>query len=1217
MAEEIEKLSVSLALESGSFSKQMSAINKEIKNTERDFKSAGKGVDGFEKSFSGLDAKIKATSKQIDLYNNKLDKQKEQYDKLSQTVDKQKSKLEEIESELGKGSKQWKQQAELVQKNSEKLNRLGSDINATQGDLDRLGNELNESVRAFEELGNKTKTIDEKLADVGRQSNLAESEFNRLGSELQSTGSYFEKLGNDMNRLSSEINSNEAKLSAYEEEIRSLGTTLDRNRQDHQQLAQEINQIENELSEASGAYGENSQEAQQLSQRLLRLRDDYNSLETEIEENSNALDEYQTDVNNTRTDINNLRRDLSQMPFDRIGNDLVNSGQKIKGVGQNLTSNLTVPLLGAGTAIGIMSYNFDQGLAKVGSLVGKSGEEMKEYEDEVKTVCKNLGIGTEEMTESWYGAVSAGVEFGESIEFVESAGKLAVAGFTDSSAAVDILTTSLNIYGKEAGTADEIANKLLFTQNKGKTTVDELGSAMGQSLSIGGQYGVTFDNIATAFAKATLAGNTTADAGTQIKSMLSELGDSGSKVAKVIEEETGKSFKTLMEEGTSLSDALEIVKEGAEKSGVGIGEMFSSSEAGLGAMALLSEEGINFNDTLKEMGGELDLVDESFKNLKDSAGAQLLDSINNLKLSVIKMGDALAPVIEWLSEKIVELADWFSSLDEEGQKNLVTMAGLAMAIGPVLSVIGTLMMIGGNATIMLGNLGSIMGGLSSFALPAIALAFAGLAIAIGDNSDMLLMLQDKFGGFGTVVGGICEYMSGIWDITFKNLFEIAKLGMDLIAAVIDGPGGATMEDAWKNYNSRVDVLNQEAADKLALTTTKGLSQMRNASDEQLEGTVSSMDTILNSIPSIVDGNYNAAGVALGNQLANMDSSQIAILQGMNDTTRQIFGDIKEGMSVTEATEIVKENLSNMAKNGQINAETMEKDVTKALETMKSNMDTKTKEATVAVDKNTKEAATKADTNTKVIKDKANKNTQDAKSSMDTNTKAGADAVAKNMGKASQSADTELSKVSESAKSNMDASAKTMKESATDMSTVVETSFSDMNTNTTQHSESMAKNAKFHADNMEASVKLSTKTMADAAIADWERVRSTYNKSISGTITVTTVNRTVNETVTKSGGNQGQSTDYRNIDVVDPSRYQFDAGYYSQDSKLSKSIISINRDNNSSSLDKKLDKLIDVLSNSKTIKQENNISITSQEPLSPSQVARKTRKELELLGRRIG
>ena len=60
-SEEIASLSVSLSLDSGNFTKSMSAINKEIKALDRDFKNSSKGIDGFENSFEGISKKIDIT----------------------------------------------------------------------------------------------------------------------------------------------------------------------------------------------------------------------------------------------------------------------------------------------------------------------------------------------------------------------------------------------------------------------------------------------------------------------------------------------------------------------------------------------------------------------------------------------------------------------------------------------------------------------------------------------------------------------------------------------------------------------------------------------------------------------------------------------------------------------------------------------------------------------------------------------------------------------------------------------------------------------------------------------------------------------------------------------------------------------------------------------------------------------------------------------------
>ena len=52
------------------------------------------------------------------------------------------------------------------------------------------------------------------------------------------------------------------------------------------------------------------------------------------------------------------------------------------------------------------------------------------------------------------------------------------------------------------------------------------------------------------------------------------------------------------------------------------------------------------------------------------------------------------------------------------------------------------------------------------------------------------------------------------------------------------------------------------------------------------------------------------------------------------------------------------------------------------------------------------------------------------------------------------------------------------------------------------------------------------------------------------------------------------------------------------------------------LEKSINNLMYIIKNQKSIEQNNNITINAKEPLSPSQLAKRTRKELETLGRRI-
>lgn len=1132
----VSQLSIQLAMESGNFQKAITNANKSLRNLDKEFKSATKGIDSIENSFVGLGSKMDTLNKKIEVNSQKLNAQKQAYSKLEDTLEKQKSKLNEIENTLGKNSDAWNKQSDLVTKNSAKLATLGTDINKTESELSQLTSELKQSENAFKELENKTETLDNKLDKISQSANLAESEFNRLGSELAQSGGYFAKLGNEMDKLSSQVDSGKSKINAYEQEISKIGSVLDKAKAEHNELGQAINKCEQELDQAKSSYGENSSEVLQLKAKLLQLKDSYNQVETEIEQNENALNGYQTELNNTVADVNRLSNELRTMPFDKVGNDMKSVGQSVKGMGYDLMP-LTTGIVGAGTAGVKMSIDFEKSFAKVSTLLDEGSVDFGKYKDGIVNSSREMGVSVGEFSEAVYQSISAGVDQADAIKFTSDAVKLAKGGFTETATAVDLMTTIMNSYGEKAGSVEQIMDSLINTQNTGKTTVDELASSMGKIIPIANGAGVGFNDLNGAMATLTAGGISTAESTTYLKSMINELAKSGTKVSDILKDKTGKSFQELMESGVPLGDTLRTLKKHADDNGLAFNDLFGSSEAATAAMALMEDGGVTLDQKIKDIVGTTGSANEAFGKMEDTTGSKLFKSFNNLKTSIMEMGDVLAPVVESLSEGISKVANWFSSLDENAQKNVVTFGIVVAAIAPLMIVLGNLIVVGGNIVTIFGGISAATGGaggaiaaLSSVAIPVLLGALALVAVAIGDSSNMLLMLQEKFGGLGTVIGGVCEFMSGIWDLTFKSLISVAELGMDVIAAMIDGPGGATVKDAWQRYNDRTVALHEEAADKLTLTTTRGLSQMRHATDEQLNGCITTMDSILSQVPAIVDGNYKQASSTVATQLSTMDSTQISTLQAMNDTTRMMFQSIKEGMNVDEATTQVMNNLKLMQANGKLNTETLEKDVSSAMETMKKNMDNKTKEGSKAVDKNTKEAKDKGSKNTKELAKDVDKNTKDAKSNADKNTKDAANSVKNNTDKMAKDAKTNTSKVATDTDTDFKKANKSIQQESTNMYNGAKQSFtklaeiakqsgSDMYNGVSKSAQKMASSAKTSASDMYRGVTTSTRQMANQAIADWNRVRSAYSSPIRGVINVTKtqtqINKTVNETVTRA------------------------------------------------------------------------------------------------------
>lgn len=108
---------------------------------------------------------------------------------------------------------------------------------------------------------------------------------------------------------------------------------------------------------------------------------------------------------------------------------------------------------------------------KVSTLVDGSKEKVAKVGQDIKRISNETGQDISGMMESAYQALSAGVKVENLNEFLETSSKLATAGFTDSASAVKLMSQIMNNYGDSAGSAEEIASKLIKTQDLGVTTV--------------------------------------------------------------------------------------------------------------------------------------------------------------------------------------------------------------------------------------------------------------------------------------------------------------------------------------------------------------------------------------------------------------------------------------------------------------------------------------------------------------------------------------------------------------------------------------------------------------------------------------------------------------------------------------------------------------------------------------------------------------------------
>ncbi|RKJ82845.1 phage tail tape measure protein [Acutalibacter muris] len=419
------------------------------------------------------------------------------------------------------------------------------------------------------------------------------------------------------------------------------------------------------LSRAADGAERAGRAASDAADRIESTQDQLDRLGEEADDAADRIDRLNGEVDDAGDHLDDLRDHLDEAgdDLDDFGDDADDAGNDSERFGERASNALqTVSniLASAGIIKGVQELAgaffeasdaaaaFETATMKVSTIADTNAVSLDTLANGVMDMSLDTGQAVGDLSEALYSALSASVDTANSVQFTATATKLATGGFTSSATSVDVLTTALNAYGLEADKAGSISDMLITTQNLGKTTVDELAASVGKVIPLASAYGVEMDNLSAAYAELTKGGIATAEAGTYLKGMLRELGDSGSTVSKTLIEETGYSFAQLMQQGYSLGDVLDVLGETVGGDAGAFNELWSSAEAGLGALSLYNAGAAQFNTTLDAMQNSLGATEAAYATMTNTTAHSKEEMQNAAANLQIVIGQNLNPAIEKL-----------------------------------------------------------------------------------------------------------------------------------------------------------------------------------------------------------------------------------------------------------------------------------------------------------------------------------------------------------------------------------------------------------------------------------------------------------------------------------------------------------------------------------------------------------------------------------------
>jgi TP901 family phage tail tape measure protein len=310
---------------------------------------------------------------------------------------------------------------------------------------------------------------------------------------------------------------------------------------------------------------------------------------------------------------------------------------------------------------------FEKGQANVQTLLERTDSTL---EGKSIKLMKTYGLQVGDLNKSLFDAVSAGVDASKSVEFLDTATRLAIGGVTDLNIAVDGITTIINSYGKSVEESEQIAAAFFSAQKFGKTTVGELASEIGNVAPIAAQVDVTYQELLTTYASLTKQGIKTQQSTTAIRSILTALIKPSVEAKKAFNElgiETGAA--AIKQNG--LYKTLVQVSEAAEKDADVLSELIPSVEALTGIGALGTRQ-------LKEYSEMLQTVNEDYGEGSSLARAYTMQSETldktmgrisaAFRARKIEMGRFFQPLIESFADIVAPVETLTDKLNDQRQQ---------------------------------------------------------------------------------------------------------------------------------------------------------------------------------------------------------------------------------------------------------------------------------------------------------------------------------------------------------------------------------------------------------------------------------------------------------------------------------------------------------------------------------------------------------------------
>lgn len=496
---------------------------------------------------------------------------------------------------------------------------------------------------------------------------------------------------------------------------------------------------------------------------------------------------------------------------------IAKTGEAISGLGTKLTAGITLPLAGVATASVSSFGEVDKSMRLVEATMGEAAWATGDLEGEMKKAAASSVFGMQDAADASLNFARQGFNAQEAAAMLSPAMSLAAGTATDLADVTGGLGNSMKIFGLQFDDAAWAADTLAKAQASANTTTQDLFDSISIAGPVAKSVGWEMDELATVTAALGNAGISGSEGANAIKTGLARLASPAKQGAEWME----KLGINVFDESGQMLNAVDVQKQLHDSfAGLSQQEQLSAASAIFGKeqmskwLSLINTAPESFQGLQTEIANSKDSAENMADSLMNGVGGSIEKLKSTWDVAKYDIGQTIGEVVQPFIDKVTEVINWFTSLDEEGRKQIIRMAGIAAAVGPVLLVFGKMVT---NVSKLLGVFAKIKqaagllkaGWLALNAPAAIVVgALAALVVAgvlIYKNWDKIKAkaqevgqtIMQKFGGpisklvaqFKSFVSAARTTFTGIWNTIQQNMQKASQTLGPVISGIIQNIKG--------------------------------------------------------------------------------------------------------------------------------------------------------------------------------------------------------------------------------------------------------------------------------------------------------------------------------------------------------------------------------------------------------------------------------------------